>query len=120
MKTYPYYEIKERVDSFVVDYGDEMTKEKWTIESKPCNKTDLIFNKVVRESDERYFYVTTSGNKRVNYDYLFVKREQTGKSKKSIYSKLSKYGFEIDENGLILNVKNAPINPNNEFSDSSN
>jgi hypothetical protein len=120
MKTYPYYEIKERVDSFVVDYGDMMTVEKWTIESRPCSKTDLLFDKSSRESDERYFYVTTSGNKRVNYDYLFVKRGQTGKSKKFIYSKLLKYGFEINENGLILNVKNAPINPNNEFSDNSN
>jgi hypothetical protein len=120
MRTYPYYEIKERVDSFVIDYGDIMTNEKWTIESRPCNKTDLLFDKIVRESDERYFYITTSGAKKINYDYLFVKKGQTGKSKKSIYSKLSKYGFEIDENGLILNVKNAPINPDNESFDSDN
>jgi hypothetical protein len=114
MKIYPYYEIKEKVDSFTNEYGDLMTNERWTIESRPCSKSDLIFDKSARTLDERFVYTTLLGDKKVNNDYLFVKRGQTGKSKKSIHSKLLKYGFEIDENGLIFNVKNAPINSNNE------
>ena len=120
MKIYPYYEIKEKVDSFTNEYGDLMTHERWTIESRPCKKADLIFNKLERTSDERFVYTTHLGVKKINNDYLFVKRSQTGKSKKSIYSRLSKYGFEINDDGLILNVKNVEINSNIKPSDNNN
>jgi hypothetical protein len=35
-QVYPYYEVKYAVDTFVETYGDRMTKDKWSIISKPC------------------------------------------------------------------------------------
>ena len=116
---YPYYEVKYAVDTFVETYGDRMTKDKWSIVSKPCKKCDGMFDVSIRKTDERFFYKTTSGKVRKNEDYLFVERKEGGKLTKGIYQQLSNYGFEIDKNGLILDFKkNATINPNNESSHS--
>lgn len=113
-KIYPYYEIKDRVDSFVINYGDKMTKEGWTIESRPCKKTDQIYDISVRENDERYCYVTLTGNKKVNNDYLFFKRNSNGKQKKSIQVQLNNFGFIFNEDGLITDIKNVTGNTNTE------
>ena len=67
---YPYYEVKYAVDTFVETYGDRMTKDKWSIISKPCKKCDGMFDVSIRKTDERYFYKTTSGKVRKNEDYL--------------------------------------------------
>jgi hypothetical protein len=102
-KTYPYYELKNAIDEFVIEYGDLMTKQKWSITSKPCPKCDKTFDVKIRETDERYFYTTTSGKKKKNIDYLFVEREQSGKLTKGINQFLNNFGFEIDPDGLIIN-----------------
>jgi hypothetical protein len=108
---YPYFEVKYAVDSFVETYGDKMTKDKWSIVSKPCKKCDENFDSSIRNTDERYFYVTTTGKVKRNIDYLFVERKEGGKLTKGIYQQLSNYGFEIDKNGLILDFKkNVTIN----------
>lgn len=116
---YPYFEVKYAVDSFVEIYGDKMTKDKWSIVSKPCKKCDETFNSNDRKTDERFFYTTTSGKVKRNSDYLFVERKEGGKLTKGIYQQLSNYGFEIDKNGLILAFKNnVTINPDIESSHS--
>jgi len=114
-KVYPYYEVKYAVDSFVETYGEKMTKDKWSIVSKPCKKCDNEFNSELRNSDERFFYKTTSGKLKKNEDYLFVERQEGGKLTKGIYQQLSNYGFEVDKNGLIIDFKkNVAINTNTE------
>lgn len=99
---YPYYELKSAIDDFILEYAEEMTKQKWSIISKPCPKCDKIFNTKVRDKDERYFYTTTSGNKKKNVDYLFVEREQNGKLTKGINKFLNNFGFQVNEDGLII------------------
>ena len=111
-KIYPYYEIKDKVDSFVILYGEQMTKDKWTIESRPCKKTDELYDKSIRETDERFFHITNTDKKKVNYDYLFVKRDSKGRSKKAIYSHMNNFGFLIDDSGLIIDIKNVTGNTN--------
>ena len=112
---YPYYEVKYAVDTFVETYGDRMTNDKWSIVSKPCKKCDWTFDSNIRNTDERFFHITTTGKIKKNEDYLFVERKEGGKLTKGIYQQLSNYGFEIDKNGLILDFKkNVTINPNNE------
>ena len=49
---YPYFEVKYAVDDFVATYGDKMTKDKWSITSKPCKKCDETFNYKIRNVDE--------------------------------------------------------------------
>jgi hypothetical protein len=116
---YPYYEVKYAVDTFVEIYGDRMTKDKWSITSKPCKKCDETFDSNIRNIDERFFYKTTTGKIKKNEDYLFVERQEGGKLTKGIYQQLLNYGFEIDKNGFILDFKkNVTINPNNESSHS--
>jgi hypothetical protein len=109
-KVYPYYEIKEKINLLVDDLDTIMLKEGWTFESKECNKTDLIYNKELRKSDERFFYTTTNGKKIVNNDYLFVGKLVKGKNMKHLYKKIRKYGFDITENGLITNIKKNDTN----------
>jgi hypothetical protein len=112
---YPYFEVKYAVDTFVETYGDKMTKDKWSITSKPCKKCDETFDSKVRDTDERFFLVTTTGKIKKNEDYLFVVREENGKLTKGIHQQLSNYGFEIDKNGLILDFKRNDTNSvNNE------
>jgi hypothetical protein len=116
---YPYFEVKYAVDTFVETYGEKMTKDKWSITSKPCKKCDETFDSNIRNTDERFFYKTTTGKIKKNEDYLFVERQEGGKLTKGIYQQLLNYGFEIDKNGLILDFKkNVTINPNNESSHS--
>lgn len=109
-KVYPYYEIKEKINLLVDDLDTIMLKEGWTFESKECGRTDLIYNKELRKSDERFFYTTTNGKKIVNNDYLFVGKLVKGKNMKHLYKKIRKYGFEITENGLITNIKKNDTN----------
>lgn len=109
-KTYPYYEIKEKINSLVDDLENIMTKEGWTFESKICPESDKIYDKELRKSDERFFYTTSSGKKLVNEDYLFITRTKKGKNMKYLYKKIRNYGFEIGENGLITNVKKNDSN----------
>jgi hypothetical protein len=117
---YPYFEVKYAVDTFVETYGEKMTKEKWSIISKPCKKCDETFNSNIRNTDERFFHKTTTGKIKKNEDYLFVERQEGGKLTKGIYQQLSNYGFEIDKNGLILDFKkNVTIYTDNESSNSS-
>jgi hypothetical protein len=117
---YPYYEVKYAVDTFVETYGDRMTKDKWSILSKPCKKCDDKFDTNVRNTDERYFFKTTTGKVKKNEDYLFVERQEGGKLTKGIYQQLSNYGFELEKNGLIIDFKkNATINTNTESIHSS-
>ena len=112
---YPYYEVKHAVDSFVELYGEKMTKDKWSIVSKPCKKCDETFDATNRKIDERYFFKTTTGKVKKNEDYLFIERQEGGKLTKGIYQQLSNYGFEVDKNGLIIDFKNnATINTNTE------
>ena len=112
---YPYFEVKYAVDTFVETYGEKMTKDKWSITSKPCKKCDETFDSNIRNIDERFFYKTTTGKIKKNEDYLFVERQEGGKLTKGIYQQLLNYGFEIDKNGLILDFKkNATINTNTE------
>lgn len=112
---YPYYEVKYAMDTFVETYSDKMTKDKWSVVSKPCKKCDQTFDKNIRNTDDRYFYKTTSGKLKKNEDYLFVERQEGGKLTKGIYQQLTNYGFEIDKNGLILDFKkNVAINTNTE------
>ena len=112
---YPYFEVKYAVDSFVETYGERMTKDNWSIVSKPCKKCDENFDSNVRNTDERFFYATTTGKIKKNDDYLFVERQEGGKLTKGIYQQLSNYGFEVDKNGLILDFKkNVTINTNTE------
>jgi hypothetical protein len=101
-KKYPYYELKNAIDEFVIEYGDLMTEQKWTITSKPCNECDKEFDTKLREKDERFFYITSSGKKKKNIDYLFVERESNGKLTKGINQFLNNFGFEINSNGLIV------------------
>lgn len=116
---YPYFEVKYAVDTFVETYGEKMTKDKWSITSKPCKKCDGTFDSNIRNTDERFFYKTTTGKIKKNEDYLFVERQEGGKLTKGIYQQLLNYGFEIDKNGFILDFKkNVTINPNNESSHS--
>jgi hypothetical protein len=116
---YPYFEVKYAVDTFVETYGEKMTKDKWSITSKPCKKCDETFDSNIRNIDERFFYKTTTGKIKKNEDYLFVERQEGGKLTKGIYQQLLNYGFEIDKNGFILDFKkNVTINPNNESSHS--
>jgi len=118
---YPYFEVKYAVDTFVEIYGDKMTKDKWSIVSKPCKKCDETFDSNIRNTDERFFYTTTTGKIKKNEDYLFVIREENGKLTKGIYQQLSNYGFEIDKNGLILDFKkNDTNNTDNESLHSRN
>jgi len=118
---YPYFEVKYAVDSFVETYGERMTKDNWSIVSKPCKKCDENFDSKARNTDERFFYTTTTGKIKKNDDYLFVERQEGGKLTKGIYQQLSNYGFEIDKNGLILDFKkNATIDTNTEPTDSGN
>lgn len=119
-QVYPYFQIKYAVDTFVEIYGERMTRDKWSITSKPCKKCDSKFDSNVRNTDERYFFKSTSGKVRKNEDYLFVERKEGGKLTKGIYQQLSNYGFEIDKNGLILDFKkNVTIDTDNESSHSS-
>jgi hypothetical protein len=116
---YPYFEVKYAVDDFVTNYGETMTKDKWSIVSRPCKKCDETFDSNIRNIDERFFYKTTTGKIKKNEDYLFVERQEGGKLTKGIYQQLLNYGFEIDKNGFILDFKkNVTINPNNESSHS--
>ena len=109
-KVYPYYEIKEKINILVDDLEPIMLKEGWTFESKECDKTDTIYDKELRKSDERFFYITTNGKKIVNNDYLFVGKLVKGKNMKHLYKKIRKYGFEISEDGLITNVTKNDTN----------
>ena len=102
---YPYFEVKYAVDDFVTNYGETMTKDKWSIVSRPCKKCDETFDSNIRNIDERFFYKTTTGKIKKNEDYLFVERQEGGKLTKGIYQQLLNYGFEIDKNGLILDFK---------------
>ena len=101
-KKYPYYELKNAIDEFVIEYGDLMTKQKWTIVSKPCKECDKEFDVKLRDIDERFYYITSSGKKKKNIDYLFVERESNGKLTKGINQFLNNFGFEINSNGLII------------------
>jgi len=107
---YPYFEVKYAVDDFVATYGEKMTNDKWSIVSRPCKKCDETFESNIRNTDERFFYTTTTGKIKKNEDYLFVIREENGKLTKGIYQQLSNYGFEIDKNGLILDFKKNDAN----------
>ena len=112
---YPYYEIKNAVDEFVLSYGDKMTNEKWSIESKTCKQCDDEFDSSIREVDDKFFFVTSNGSKKINKDYLFVSRSTNGKPKKHIYQHLSNAGFDINEKGLITNYKkNDEVSYNDE------
>ena len=112
---YPYFEVKYAVDTFVETYGEKMTKDKWSITSKPCKKCDETFDSNIRNTDERFFYKTTTGKIKKNEDYLFVERQEGGKLTKGIYQQLLNYGFEIDKNGFILDFKkNVTIDTDNE------
>ena len=113
---YPYFEVKYAVDDFVTNYGERMTKDKWSIVSRPCKKCDETFDSNIRNTDERFFYTTTTGKIKKNEDYLFVIREENGKLTKGIYQQLSNYGFEIDKNGLILDFKKNDTNDTNNES----
>ena len=116
---YPYFEVKYAVDDFVATYGDKMTKDKWSITSKPCKKCDETFNYKIRNVDERFFYTATTGKIIKNEDYLFVERKGPGKLTKKIYQQLVEYGFEIDKKGLILDFKKNDTNYiDNEYSNS--
>jgi hypothetical protein len=118
---YPYFEVKYAVDDFVASYGDKMTKDRWSIISKPCKKCDETFDSSIRNTDERFFYTTTTGKIKKNEDYLFVVREENGKLTKGIHQQLFNYGFEIDKNGLILDFKkNVTNDTDNESYDSRN
>jgi hypothetical protein len=118
---YPYFEVKYAVDDFVAAYGEKMTNDKWSIISRPCKKCDETFESNIRNTDERFFYTTTTGKIKKNEDYLFVERQEGGKLTKGIYRQLSNYGFEIDKNGLILDFKkNATNYIDNESSNSGN
>jgi hypothetical protein len=116
---YPYFEVKYAVDDFVTNYGETMTKDKWSIVSRPCKKCDETFESNIRNTDERFFYTTTTGKIKKNEDYLFVIREENGKLTKGIYQQLSNYGFEIDKNGLILDFKKNDTNDTNNESSNS-
>jgi len=117
---YPYFEVKYAVDTFVETYGEKMTKDKWSITSKPCKKCDETFDSNIRNTDERFFYKTTTGKIKKNEDYLFVERQEGGKLTKGIYQQLLNYGFEIDKNGFILDFKkNVTIDTDNESYHSS-
>jgi hypothetical protein len=116
---YPYFEVKYAVDDFVTNYGERMTKDKWSIVSRPCKKCDETFDSNIRNTDERFFYTTTTGKIKKNEDYLFVIREENGKLTKGIYQQLSNYGFEIDKNGLILDFKKNDTNDTNNESSNS-
>jgi hypothetical protein len=116
---YPYFEVKYAVDDFVTSYGETMTKDKWSIVSRPCKKCDETFESNIRNTDERFFYTTTTGKIKKNEDYLFVIREENGKLTKGIYQQLSNYGFEIDKNGLILDFKKNDTNDTNNESSNS-
>jgi hypothetical protein len=96
-----------------------MTKDKWSIVSRPCKKCDETFESNIRNTDERFFYTTTTGKIKKNEDYLFVIREENGKLTKGIYQQLSNYGFEIDKNGLILDFKKNDTNDTNNESSNS-
>lgn len=100
---YPYYELKSAIDDFTCEYGDLMTKQKWSITSKPCPKCDKMFDTKIRDNDERFFYKTTTGKKKKNMDYLFVERQENGKLTKGINQFLNNFGFEINPDGLIIN-----------------
>jgi hypothetical protein len=116
---YPYFEVKYAVDDFVAIYGEKMTKDKWSIVSRPCKKCDETFDSNIRNTDERFFYTTTTGKVKKNEDYLFVVREENGKLTKGINQQLFNYGFEIDKNGLILDFKkNVTNDTHNESSNS--
>jgi hypothetical protein len=115
-KIYPYYEIKEKINSLIDDLDNTMSREGWTFESRICSETDKIYDKDLRKSDERFFYTTTNGKKIVNDDYLFIGKTKKGKNMKYLYKKIRNYGFEINENGLITNVKK---NDTNTLDDSS-
>jgi hypothetical protein len=118
---YPYFEVKYAVDTFVETYGEKMTKDKWSITSKPCKKCDETFDSNIRNTDERFFYKTTTGKIKKNEDYLFVERQEGGKLTKGIYQQLLNYGFEIDKNGFILDFKkNVTNDTDNESYDSRN
>jgi len=116
---YPYFEVKYAVDDFVATYGEKMTNDKWSIISRPCKKCDETFESNIRNTDERFFYTTTTGKIKKNEDYLFVIREENGKLTKGIYQQLSNYGFEIDKNGLILDFKKNDTNDTNNESSNS-
>jgi hypothetical protein len=102
---YPYYEIKNFVNQFCLSKEELMESQGWTIESRPCEKTDKKYDTSVREIDDRYFYLTTNGKKIINKDYLFVTKLNNSKTMRVINKTLNKYGFIVNKDGLILNVK---------------
>lgn len=104
-ENYPYYEIKEFVDNFCLKYSDLLDQQGWTIESRICDKCEQKFDMKIRETDERYFFITSNGKKIINKDFIFIKKLPNCKNMRNVNKFLNNNGFIFDKDGLILNVK---------------